>query len=456
MTRDERALHVIERDDPDYESAREDAVWNARKPGRFPRGIVRARSAEEVVAAVRYAEEHGLRVGIRSGGHSWIGNGVRDDALLVDLSQLNTIEIDADARVAVIGPGARVLDLVRAIEPHGLAFPTGHNPSVGLGGFILGGGYGWNSRQWGPACLSVLEVDIVLPDGTLVHATDETHPDIMWAVRGAGPGLFGVVTRLWLRLHPGYEQILQSHWILPGSVRDELLTWVYDILDETPVPVEMMALSITDPGSGERILVLDATAFCGEGRGAELLDFLAGCPVRDLAISRTDAAPVTFEELYRTADQALPPGKRYAVDGIWCEGPVATILEDSADVFDTAPRDATFVLWMLWGRFPTREDASWSAQAKLYFSTSASWEDPAEDYEHERWVHATLGEAIGHLSIGTQFSDANPADRFDRGLSRENAARLEELRARYDPSSRIHSYLDASESTTAYGLSRRA
>lgn len=454
MFTEEHTLQVIHRGDADYDWALDDAVWNARKPERYPRAIVRAQSAEDVVGAVRYAAEEDLRIGIRSGGHSWIAGGIRDDALLVDLSALSSVEVDADARIAVIEPGIRVLDLIRALEPTGLAFPAGHNPTVGLGGYILGGGYGWNGRSFGPACLSILEVDIVLADGTLVHATDESHPDIMWAVRGAGPGLFGIVTRLWVRLYPGYTQILQSHWVFDGSVRDELLAWSYEALDDSPTQVEMMALSVTDPATKQPLMVLDATAFCGEGEGAELLDFLADCPVRDRALLRVDAAPVTFEQLYAGAEAALPKGNRYSVDGIWCEGPVQEILAASAELFDTAPRDETFTLWMLWGEFPTRADACWSAQAKLYLSTSAGWTDPAEDYEHERWTHGGL-EAVGHLSVGTQFSDSNPADRFDWGLSRPNAERLETLRAQYDPDGRFHTYLDAAESTTAYGKARR-
>lgn len=455
MAEDRLAPRLIERGGPGYEEARDDAVWNARKPDRFPRAIVRAGSSDDVVEAVRYARAAGLKVGIRSGGHSWVANGVRDDALLLDLSEMNEIEVDVESRTAVIGPGVRAREIIRALHPLGLTFPAGHNPSVGLGGYILGGGYGWNSRTWGPGCLSVLEADVVLADGSLIHATDATHPDIMWAVRGAGPGLFVVVTRLWLRVHPDYERILQTHYVFPNAVREQVLGWSYDIHEAIAESVEIMVVTTYDPELDDVLVHFNAVACCAPGEGAEVLDFVSSCPVADRALDRVDAQPVTYEDLYAIADLAVPPGERYAVDGIWCDGDVEEILAATREMFDTAPRDRSLVLWMLWGHFPARPDACWSAQAKLYLSTSAGWSDPAEDYEHERWAHQTMA-GVSHLSLGTQFSDANLADRFDWGLSQENARRLETLRARYDPESRFHTYMQTSESTTSYARAGRA
>lgn len=131
---------VVRRGEERYEQARLDAVWNERKPTRHPDVIVLAEDERDVVAAVRLARREGMTVGIRSGGHSWVGNGVRDGGMLLDLSRLRDITVDPEQRTATVQPAVKGPELLQLLEPHGLFFPTGHAPTVGLGGFILGGG----------------------------------------------------------------------------------------------------------------------------------------------------------------------------------------------------------------------------------------------------------------------------------------------------------------------------
>jgi hypothetical protein len=138
------------------------------------------------------------------------------------------------------------------------------------------------------------------------------------------------------------------------------------------------------------------------------------------------------------------------VDGIWSDAPAAEILTAARPMLDGTPSGQAFVLWMLWGGYPRRANACWSTQGKVYLSPNAGWADPAADLDHERWVHDSLAR-IQHLSVGLQFSDNNLADRFDHGLEPANAARLEEIRARYDPTGLFRSYMRPAESTTALG-----
>jgi FAD/FMN-containing dehydrogenase len=139
---------VFQRGQPGYEEARCAAVWNARKPEREPELIVVAQSTADVVSAVRFARAQGLKLAVRSGGHSWFGASIRDSGLLLDLSQLDAIEIDADARSAAVQPAARSRQLATALAPHRLAFPVGHCASVALGGYLLAGGLGCNFGSW--------------------------------------------------------------------------------------------------------------------------------------------------------------------------------------------------------------------------------------------------------------------------------------------------------------------
>ncbi len=148
----------IFRDDDGYERARAQTVWNARTPQRYPEVVVQAADADDVVQAIRYATEHGLTIGVRSGGHSWAGNHVRDGGMLLDVKGLDHCAIDTDARTAVVGPGMGGSVLAELLAERDLFFPAGHCKGVCIGGYLLQGGYGWNSRVLGPACESVLGV----------------------------------------------------------------------------------------------------------------------------------------------------------------------------------------------------------------------------------------------------------------------------------------------------------
>ncbi|WP_328491930.1 FAD-binding oxidoreductase [Streptomyces sp. NBC_00414] len=445
---------LLTRGAPGYEEARLGAVWNLRKPDRRPDAILVAAGDRDVQKGVRWATARGLRVSVRSGGHSWIGTGIRDGGLLIDLSALDEVIIDAPRRRATVRPAVRGSRFNALLAAEGLVFPSGHCPSVGVGGFLIGGGYGWNSRALGPACFSVEAVDAVLADGTLVHATDETHPDLMWAVRGSGPGFFAVVTRFHLRVYPAYDQILRSAYVFPHELRDEVLAWTYEAVPGISDSLEMSAKVAHTAGSAWPTTMITAAAFCAPGEGPEMLEPLERAPFLRHALRRIERVPSTLDDLYALSDGLTPQGRRYAVDGVWTDAPVQDVLDAGRDVLDGLPGQDSFLLWMLWGGQALRENACWSTQARLYFSPNAVWHDPADDLRNETWAHDGL-RAMAPVAHGTQFADANPADRPDHGLEPEQTARLEELRRRYDPQGLFRTYLSPDESTTALAMHRR-
>jgi FAD/FMN-containing dehydrogenase len=438
---------------PGYEEARLGAVWNERKPDRFPAAILMAASDADVVTAVSLAHREGLAISVRSGGHSWVGNAVRDAVLLIDLSGMQGVEVDATARTAAVRPATRGPQLLGELGQHGLFFPTGHASTVGIGGFAIGGGYGWNSRTFGPACLSIRAIDVVLSDGSFVHADDETHPDLLWAVRGSGPGFFGIVTKLHLGVYPIHDRILRSSYVYPLDLRDEVFGWSLDQLPGLPAEVEMSAKVGFSPGYDGPAVTLNAVAFCTEGTGSRPLDALESAPFRDRASRSTVAAPMTMTDLYAAADSGTPKGWRYAVDGIWCDGPADAVISAAGPVLEV-PSSRSFLLWMLWGHFPEASNACWSTQAPLYLSPNAVWRDPEDDLRHEQWAHGALGN-MAQISKGLQFSDNNLADRPDSGLSDDSQHRLAQIRAVFDPDALFCTYMTPAESSTALALSRR-
>lgn len=244
----------LRRDAPDYEAARQATMWNARHPDRFPDVIVQAKDVYDVVAAVKRARRDGLRIGVRSGGHSWSGNHVRDGGMLLDVSALRDVTIDKAAMRATTGPGRAGHELCLLLARQGLFFPSGHCKGVGVGGFLLQGGFGWHGRALGLACMSVVAIDLVTADGDLVHASPDENADYYWAARGAGPGFFGVVTRFHLRVYPKPRIIGFALQTYPASMLEEVFRWAHAIGPEVPSEIELQllmsqnALGIKGPG----------------------------------------------------------------------------------------------------------------------------------------------------------------------------------------------------------------
>lgn len=123
-----------------------------------------AESEQDVVNAVKMAAEGGMKIGIRSGGHSWVANGIRDGGLMIDLSRMQELEIDVAARTVAVSPGVRSRDFNKRLGREGLYIPGGHCPTVALGGFLLGAGFGWNAIERGVGASSVFAIDVVTPD----------------------------------------------------------------------------------------------------------------------------------------------------------------------------------------------------------------------------------------------------------------------------------------------------
>ena len=181
---------VIGRQDLNYESWRRGIAWQPYRTdihGRYPELIAQVESEADVITAVRFASAQGLKVAIKSGGHSESGAFLRNDSLLIDLGRLQSVTVDKESGTFQAQPGVWTRNLAEILRQNGLAFPVAHNATVALGGYILAGGHGLNPDAWGTfACFNILAADVVTANGELVHCNAEEHADLFWAVRGAG------------------------------------------------------------------------------------------------------------------------------------------------------------------------------------------------------------------------------------------------------------------------------
>jgi FAD/FMN-containing dehydrogenase len=439
---------LLERNADGYEEARRAAVWNGLKPERYPQAIALAQTTDDVIDAVRYARAHGLKVKARSGGHSWTASSLRDGALLIDLSRLTRIEFDPETGVAIVEPGVRGRELNGLLADHGLFFPSGHCPTVGLGGFLLQGGWGWLSRVIGPACLSVIAVDVVTAEGELIHADAEQNTDWLWAARGSGAGYFGIVTRFHLRCHPRPQSIWEAHHVYPMELRDEVLTWALEAEPSFPDELEFAIMATTPRGplgeviDGPAALVIMCSVMSASDAEAQAaLALLDGCPVRERAHVAMPAQPRSFVELYDGPDSVEPEGFRWSADGMWTNAGPQDLVPAVADLFDTIPSPASHVFWYAW-REQELPDAAISVQGPLYLAAFGGWTDPAQDAAMLAWPAEQM-RRLEPLSRGIQLADENLVARPARFLSDENGERLEALRAQHDPDGVFLSYLTA-------------
>jgi len=220
---------LIHPSDPAYDAARK--VYNAMID-RKPAFIARCADAGDVIQAVKFARDHRLLVAVRGGGHNGPGLGVCDDGLVIDLSLMKGVRVDPVARTARVGGGSLLGEVDHATHAFGLATPSGVISTTGVGGITLGGGIGYLTRKCGLAVDNLLEVDIVLADGSFVIASEQERPDLFWAVRGGG-GNFGVVTSFLFRLHP-VDTVYAGPMLWHAEQSAEVLRWYRDFLPAAP------------------------------------------------------------------------------------------------------------------------------------------------------------------------------------------------------------------------------
>jgi FAD/FMN-containing dehydrogenase len=220
---------LIDRDNPGYDDARK--VYNGMID-RKPLLIARCADVADVIACVNFAREHQLLVAVRGGGHNGPGLGVCDDGLVIDLSMMDGIRVDPEAKTVRVEGGALLGAVDHATHAFGMAIPSGIIASTGVGGLTLGGGIGHLTRKAGLSIDHLLEADVVLADGSLVVASKDQHDDLFWAIRGGG-GNFGVVVSFLFSLEP-ISTVYAGPMLWTLDKATEVLSWYRDFLPAQP------------------------------------------------------------------------------------------------------------------------------------------------------------------------------------------------------------------------------
>jgi len=427
----------LRRDDAGFADAAVSRIFNQRQPFRRPAAVLRAADVADVAAGVRLAAAEGLRVAVRAGGHSWAAWSLRDETLLIDLAAFTGIDYDEATGTVTVGPAVRGgTDLDPFLAARGRFFAGGHCPTVGLGGFLLQGGMGWNCRGWGWAAESVEAVQVVTADGEVAWCDETVNADLFWAARGSGPGFFGVVTAFRLRTRERFRELTQTTYVYPASVAQDVLGWLHAARHDVPPSVELVAVGITPPlppdvSHDGPVLVVDGVSFDG---GPGSLRALDTCPVADKALVAKVAQPVTIGELRAEQVRANPEGHRYTVDNAYLAGPADALIPALAPAFTGLPTAKSFSLWFDLAHLPARPlpDMALSVQGDLYFATYVVGESPAQDTLCQWWVAQAM-DRLRPFSAGCYLGDSDLTVRADRFMSDAAWARFLDIRDARDP-----------------------
>ncbi|MGZ0150540.1 FAD-binding oxidoreductase [Kribbella sp. WER1] len=425
--------------DPGFEKASVAGLFNQRIPSRRPRAVLRAGSVPDVVAGVRLAAQEGLQVAVRAGGHNWTASSLRERTLLIDVSNLRDLAYDPVTAIATVGAGARGgHDLDPFLARHNRFFPVGHAPAVGLAGFLLQGGLGWNTRGWGWAVEHVESLDVVTASGELVHCSEEENADLFWMARGSGSGFTGVVTSFRLRTRPRFRHLTHATWAYPVDAAPEVLSWYAECRHAVPDEVELALVGCTVPRLGQ-VVVVDALSFDG---GAGALGALETSPVRGRALSHETTSAVSFADLLAAQDGANPEGHRYHVDNAFLTDPADDWCRALAPTYGSLPTTQTFTV--LGDLCPAarreRPDMAFSVDTDLYFAAYAITDAPSEDSRCRDWLVRTMAD-LASSSAGCYLGDSDLSTPGARVMSDAAWERYRQVRDDRDPERRFAGFL---------------
>lgn len=424
---------VLAGGDPEFDSARR--VWNGMIDRR-PALIVRPKSIADVMQAVRIAREEKLAVCVRGGGHSVAGKSVANDAMMIDLSLMNGIQVNPGAHSVVAQGGAKFAEFDRECERYQLATTGGVISSTGVCGLTLGGGLGWLMGKFGLSCDNVISADLVSADGAHLSVSASQNEDLFWAIRGGG-GNFGIVTALEFRLHP-LESVHGGLLLYPRSSAIDLLRRYRDVTYNSAD--ELTAYAALLVGHGHPMAAI-AMCHCGSGgsggSGSEGADVS-----RQFYLTEPPAADLTGEKKYTEIQSMLditaPAGLNY-----YFKCPFLRELTDEAisaivDLAANLPTEQSQVILEhmhgVASRVPATDTAFGLRRTHYSINVVGAWIDPGLAEKCIDWVRsfATVLEGFGGSDGYVNYlGDEGPAAvRASYGV---NYGRLAELKKKFDP-----------------------
>jgi len=433
--------------DAGYDDAR--AVWNGRVDRR-PRLIARCSGTADVAAAVRFGRERDLEIAIRGGGHNVAGTAVCDDGIVIDLSAMRAVSVDAACGTAEVQGGALWGDVDHETQAHGLATTGGIIGHTGVGGLSLGGGLGWLMRKHGLSVDNLAEAEVVTAEGDIVRASNHDHPDLFWALRGGG-GNFGVVSSFRFTLHPVGSAVIAGPVFWAADETAEVMRFykefVADAPDELGTVIRLGTippLPAISPELHFRPAIAVACCYAGSLQDGErvvrvLRQF--GTPLADLV------GPKQYVDHQSGLDDTVPHGWHY----YWKGTGLARLSDDVIDVVAqhayraTSPRSYAVMFHMggAVARVPRDATAYPGRDVAHHLTIDAAWlpeEDETVGSSESEWARGFLDALRPHRAgVYVNFLDSDDdTSRVHEAYGDATYVRLAEIKSKYDPDNVFH------------------
>jgi FAD/FMN-containing dehydrogenase len=420
---------VLRAEDPGYEAARQG--WNLLYQ-RYPAAIVFCRNTADVVNAVRFAREAGIAFRARSGRHNLEGWSAIDGGLVIDVSRMKNIDVDEASGTATVETGLVQKETVAALGELGYAIPTGSEGQVGLGGVVLGGGFGLLTRRMGLACDKLIAAEIVVAEGTdsatAIRIDEKNHPDLLWACRGGGGNNFGITTAYTVKLEKLADvAFLYATWTGLDRLGDILRTWQGD----APVADERLTSAIEIYASGP---ALSAVWYGGD---REDITSALG-PLLGIGSPEVTVTEESWPAVYADVDKAPRDVDNWKFFSQFVKRPFPDDAIDLICQFITnAPSAASNYFLSSFGGAVRNEPPGGSAfphrDALFYCEPGAGWNGPESTPAAVRWV-ADFAQALRPYVDGAYVNVPNVgAADWQAQYYGPNVRRLRQVKATYDP-----------------------
>jgi len=425
-------------EDEAYEGARQ--IWNGMID-KHPAVIARCMGVADVVTAVTFAREHDLLTAIRGGGHNVAGSALCDDGIVIDLSAMRGVLVDPETRTARAQAGATWGDVDRETQVFGLIAPGGIVSETGIAGLTLGGGYSHTRRKYGLTIDNLRSVEIVTAAGEVLTASEDSHEDLFWALRGGG-GNFGVVTAFEYELHELGPEVMTAGPMYPFENAPTLLRKWRDYSEAAPDEVTSSGVLWHVPDQppfpagvrGEPIFVASAVYAGPVEEGREIMQ-----PLRDFDDPLLDTSGAqSYLALQTKFDPFLPAGDRY----FWKSRYLADLSDDAIDTaveqMTRCPSPRTIVTVRARGGAIARVDPAETAfpdrDSPYMISIDSTWTDPADDEANVEWTREFWAamEPFSSAGVHLNFAMAEGEDVL-RATFGENYERLVAVKNTYDP-----------------------
>ena len=425
--------------DPDFDANRKG--FNAMFD-RKPSVIVRCRDTADIVSAVRFATAHQVPLTAKAGGHSVSGASTIDGGMLVDLSLMRGVIVDAARKTVTVQGGAVWGDVDHASQLSGLAVPGGFVSTTGVAGFTLGGGIAWTSRKLGLACDSLVSAEVVLASGEVVEVSSKNRPELFWALQGAGSS-FGIVSSFKFRLQRVGPIIYGGFRAFPGERAGEILRFVADFYDRSPPELNVLTVLTTAPPApfvpvahhGKPLVVVACCYIGPVQRGPRVTREIRELP--GAVVDHVGPMP------YLALQSAFDPLNPYGLRNYWKSTFLSSLPEEAIQAvvarYQKIPSPLSEIHFQYGGGaigdVPDDRSVIGNRKVRYLFNLVAKWTDPVADATNIGYVRELWG-ALQKYSTGGLYSNFNSdleVKESEAAFGPSNLQRLARLKQEYDP-----------------------